>query len=129
MPRAVHDSLSSISISGKFAATYRLLRKDGFSHVLGAENVAGKHFKLFFVRNSKKNARLGIIVSKKSFPRAVDRNRVKRAIREAFRQHSVKLRKLDLIVMVARAYAQQRGTQSGNLEMLFSQAEDRCAEL
>lgn len=125
----MQDLLSNNTISEKFPATHRLLRKDGFNHVLYAENISEKYFKIFFVFNGKQYARLGIIASKKTLPRAVDRNRVKRIIREAFRQHNIKQRKLDLIVLVARAYAQQRGAQGENLEMLFSRVETRCAKL
>jgi len=126
-PRAVQDSQSSLS--AEFTAAHRLLRESGFSHVIHAENLADRHFKIFFVRNDKKNARLGIIVGKKTLPGAADRNRVKRIIREAFRQHNIKLFKLDLVVMARRAYPQEDGTQAGNLKMLFSRIENRCAEL
>ncbi|MDO8262956.1 MAG: ribonuclease P protein component [Gallionella sp.] len=110
-------------------AAHRLLRENGFDHVVHAENIADKHFKIFFVRNGKKNARLGMIVGKKTLSGAVDRNRLKRIIREAFRQHNIKLCKLDLVVMVRRAYPQDCGMQVANLKMLFSRVENRCVEL
>ena len=126
-PRAVHDSQSSTPAN--FTAAHRLLREDGFDHVVHAENIADKHFKIFFARNGEKNARLGIIASKKILPGAVDRNRVKRVIREAFRHHNIKERKPNMVVMVRRAYSQEFGVRSGNLEILFSRVENRCAEL
>ena len=91
--------------------------------------MADRHFKIFFERNDKKNARLGIIVGKKTLSGAADRNCVKRIIREAFRQHNIKLCKLDLVVMVRRAYSIKCSTQAGDLKMLFSRIENRCAEL
>ena len=126
-PRAVQDS--RFSLSGKFTVAHRLLRENGFDHVVYAENIADGCFKVFFVRNSKRNARLGIIVGKKTLPGAVDRNRAKRIIREVFRRHKVKLCKLDMVVMVRRAYPQECGAHAGNLKMLFSRVENRCAEL
>lgn len=125
-PGAVQDSQSSVS--SKFTVASRLLRADGFDHVIRAENVANHYFKIFFTRNSKDNARLGIIASKKSIPGAVNRNRVKRLIREAFRQHNIKLCKLDLVVMVGRDYYRKADTRIDNLKKLFSQVENRCAE-
>jgi len=139
-PEAVSDSLSKdsppsafklpgIVPSAKFTAAHRLLRVDGFDRVVQAENIADKHLKVFFARNSKNNARLGIIASKKTLPRAADRNRIKRVIREAFRQHSIKARKLDIVVLVRHACAQQPGLRGDILELLFSRVENRCAEL
>ena len=122
-------SASPSSLSAEFTAAHRLLREDGFNHVIRAENLADKYFKVFFVRNGKSNARLGIVVAKKTLSGAVDRNRLKRIIREAFRQHNIKQCKLDLVVMARRAYPQESGAQAGNLKMLFSRVENRCAEL
>lgn len=48
------------------------------------------------------NARLGTAVAKKILKRAVDRNRVKRLIRESFRLKQHDLAGLDLVVMCAR---------------------------
>lgn len=126
-PRAVQDSQSSLS--AKFTAAHRLLRENGFDHVVRAQNISDRHFKIFFARNGKKNARLGIIVGKKTLSGAADRNRVKRIIREVFRQHGIKQCKLDLVVMVRRADSRECGSQAGNLKMLFSRVENRCAEL
>ena len=125
-PRAVPNS--RFSISAKFTATHRLLRENGFDHVVRAGNIADRHFKVYFVRNGQENARLGIIVGKKLLPGAADRNRVKRMIREVFRQHNIKLRKLDVVVRVRNILPGGCGAQADNLEMLFSQVENRCAE-
>ncbi len=43
--------------------------------------------------------RLGLAVSKKNFKKAVDRNLVKRVIRESFRLHQASLQGLDIVVM------------------------------
>ena len=132
-PEAVPDSPSNIVTPGivtaaKLTTAHRLLREDGFDRVVQAENIADKHFKVFFTRNSRDNARLGIIASKKILPRATDRNRIKRVIREAFRQHSIKAQKLDMVVMVRHACAQETGMRGDNLKILFSRVENRCAE-
>jgi ribonuclease P protein component len=105
-----------------------LLRADGFDHVIHAENIADKHFKIFFARNCENNARLGIIASKKTLPSAANRNRVKRIIRETFRQHNIKVCKLDIVVMVRCDYSQKVDPRFDNLERLFSQVENKCAE-
>ena len=121
------DSQSSITITTEFTVAHRLLREDGFDHVVHAENIADKYFKIFFVRNGRKNARLGIIADKRTLPGAVQRNRVKRAIREAFRQHCIKAQQIDLVVMVR--CADSTAAKSEELKTLFSRVEDRCANL
>lgn len=126
-PKVVQHS--PCSVPAKFSAVYRLLRGDGFDHVFHAESVADKCFKIFFSRNGRKNARLGIIASKKILPGAVDRNRVKRFVREVFRQHSSKFCGADMVVMVRCAHLQGGVVRGDNLESLFSQVENRCAVL
>ncbi len=50
-------------------------------------------------RNGGDVPRLGLIISKKSIKRAVDRNRVKRTIRESFRLCQSRLSGLDVVIM------------------------------
>lgn len=42
-------------------------------------------------------ARIGVVVGRKNLPRAVDRNTVKRIVREAFRQQRVTLPSRDMV--------------------------------
>ncbi|MFZ2302912.1 MAG: ribonuclease P protein component [Gallionella sp.] len=102
------------------------MRENGFDHVVRAESISDRHLKIFFVPNGQKNARLGIMVGKRTLSGAADRNRVKRIIREAFRQHRVKQCKFDVVVMVKRA--DPHGVSAENLKTLFSRVENRCAE-
>ncbi|NOU00998.1 MAG: ribonuclease P protein component [Gallionella sp.] len=108
-----------------------MLRKIGYKHVLCAANIADKQLKIFYSNNFFENSRsrLGIIASKKNFSKAVDRNRIKRLIREAFRQHSIKTSGLDLVVLVKNAFSEDSKVNSFNLSVLFSQIENKCANL
>lgn len=112
----------------KFSSAHRLLRRNGFDHVVHAETLIYKDFKVFFVVNSNENARLGIIVGKKILSAATDRNRLKRIIRETFRHHSIKLCKLDVVVMVRRTFSKKSEMQADNLKILLTKVENRCAE-
>lgn len=116
------------SLITKFSSAYRLLRRDGFNHVIRAEALVNKDFKVFFVVNDKDNARLGIVVGKKTLSGSADRNRLKRIIRETFRHHSIMLCKLDVVVMVRRSFSEKSKTQTDNLKILLTKVENRCAE-
>uniref|UniRef100_E6QPN7 RNase P, protein C5 component, processes tRNA,4.5S RNA n=1 Tax=mine drainage metagenome TaxID=410659 RepID=E6QPN7_9ZZZZ len=83
---------------------------------------------MYFVPNNEKNARLGIIASKRCMNKAVERNRNKRAVREIFRSHPVKESKLDLVVQIRRTSALTLAIQRVELASLFSQLEARCAQ-
>ena len=59
-----------------------------------------------FVRpNGGPHARIGIIVSKRVAARAVDRNRAKRLVREAFRKLRHRLGGVDVVVQLKRCPA------------------------
>ncbi len=49
--------------------------------------------------NTLNHARLGLAVSRKASPHAVVRNRIKRVVREVFRQRRDQLDALDLIII------------------------------
>lgn len=53
-----------------------------------------------FRPNELGHARLGMVVAKRQFKRAVDRNRMRRIIRETFRLSSPELPPLDVVVKV-----------------------------
>jgi len=52
--------------------------------------------------NKDECARLGLVISKKSAKRAVDRNRVKRQLRETFRLNQHQLPKFDVVMLSKR---------------------------
>lgn len=49
--------------------------------------------------NQHEKARIGFILAKKNLKLAVDRNRVKRIVRESFRQQQTKLPALDFVIL------------------------------
>jgi len=52
---------------------------------------------------ARPSARLGLALSKRQLKRAVDRNRIKRLIREVFRHRRNRLKGIDLVIMAGPA--------------------------
>ncbi len=86
-----------------FGGERRLRRVRDFQRVYdGRRSIAGKFIVIWIAPGEGDAARLGVVASKRTFRRAVDRNRAKRLLREAFRLEFYRLgAKVDL-VMVAR---------------------------
>ena len=82
-----------------YPTTKRLVTKADFSSVFEQPKRLGIKHLLILYKPSKNAARLGVIVGKKSVQKANDRNRVKRIIRESFRQNAITLKPLDIIVI------------------------------
>ena len=82
----------------------RLRRAADFAALRDGARWHGRHFLLRWRTTSEGNARLGLAVSRKVSKRAVERNRIKRAVRESFRAAREELSALDILV-IARASA------------------------
>ncbi|MDR3395831.1 MAG: ribonuclease P protein component [Parasulfuritortus sp.] len=79
----------------------KLRKADEFSSVFRFKRVLREaHLDIFFRQNGLDHSRLGLVVSKRVLARAVDRNRTKRVIREAFRLSQHELGGLDVVVRV-----------------------------
>lgn len=88
---------------------YRLLRAADFSRVFaGATRRSDRYFTVLARPNGLAHDRLGLAIAKKQLRRAVDRNRIKRLVREYFRREVQPTAGsgLDYVVM-ARAAARQ----------------------
>lgn len=69
-----------------FPRAVRLLKPVEFERVFAENERARTESLLVMVRpNTLGRARLGMVIAKRLLPRAVDRNRVKRCVRETFR--------------------------------------------
>ena len=86
-----------------FPKTSRLTKQDFRSMRAISTKAINAGFVAFYKKNNQ-NARLGIIVSKRMCQKAVDRNRIKRKIRESFRLQKAHLPSYDILI-IARAKA------------------------
>lgn len=88
----------------RFPKSCRLLDSKAFEQVFGKPDfrVSNKYFLMLGCWTTRDMARLGIIVARKNVARAVQRNRIKRLIREAFRTRKSDLVPVDLVVLARK---------------------------
>jgi ribonuclease P protein component len=67
----------------------------------GARALKRPGFSVLFRANPFGVPRLGLIVPKRVFPRAVDRNRMKRMLRELFRAQQARLGSRDILIRLS----------------------------
>lgn len=88
----------------------RLVSKLDFKFVFDKpRKISSQHLKILYRINALSQPRLGIIAAKSILRLAVDRNRVRRIIRESFRQHYADLGAVDVIVMLSKAVGKTEG--------------------
>jgi ribonuclease P protein component len=87
-----------------FTRRQRLLKAKEFAAVFSARRILrSRSYLVMSCPNELGHARLGMVVGKRQFKRAVDRNRMRRIIRETFRLYSPNLPVLDVVVKVNTA--------------------------
>ena len=83
----------------RFPKTHRLRKADEFSSVIRFRCSASSEFLQIFAKpNNLSHSRLGLVVAGKIERLAINRNRVKRLLREAFRARQSDLTGLDIVV-------------------------------
>ena len=98
--------MSSDKKKFQLSASQRLKKPSQFQNVYQSKQWGGSKYFTFNVLaddqaildNSQKQAVLGVTVSKKVSKRAVDRNRIKRQIREFFRHQQSELHNANIII-------------------------------
>jgi ribonuclease P protein component len=89
------------SLRGRFRTNNRLKRPEEFKQVFSSKHRSSDKSFLFLARKNGFNlARLGLAVPKKHINTAVERNRLKRIIRESFRRKQTNLKGNDIVVVV-----------------------------
>jgi ribonuclease P protein component len=85
---------------------HRFMGRGSFAAALrGPGKLRSKAMLLHVVAGSAGVSRLGLIAPKRLARRSVDRNRLKRLAREAFRRHEVKTAGLDLVLAAREPYS------------------------
>lgn len=88
-------------VTCEFNRELRLLTPDHFQNVFkNATRFSSHHFTILITPNPTNVNRLGLAIAKKRVKLAVQRNRIKRLMRESFRINQNKLPSIDIVVMV-----------------------------
>ena len=87
-----------------FTKSMRLLNSKDFQIVFDDAPLRSSHQHFLFLAriNQLDRPRLGLVIAKKHIRHAVDRNRMKRLIRETFRAKQQQLKGLDVIVLARK---------------------------
>jgi ribonuclease P protein component len=91
-----------------FPRQHRLIKTDDFSSVFNfRKRISGHYLAIHYQYNQHLHARLGLIVGKKVAKLSVERNYMKRVIKECFRLNRHQLPNLDLVIRAQRKFSHQ----------------------
>ena len=83
----------------------KLIKTDDFSSVFNLrKRIANKHLVMRYRPSGNKCTRLGLIVTKKTAKLAVQRNYMRRVLRELFRLNQHQLPAVDLVIQVQKVF-------------------------
>lgn len=89
-----------------FPGTVRLRRARDFERVFKhGRRRTDNCFTVIASANDRDHARLGLAISRRRVPRAVDRNRIKRIVRESFRHRAAEWPAVDVVVLARSGVA------------------------
>jgi ribonuclease P protein component len=87
-----------------FPKTARLLSARDYKPVFDHSRykVSNKHFLFLATASHARRPRIGLVIAKKHISKAVQRNRLKRALREAFRLRQANIPMIDIVVLARK---------------------------
>ena len=116
----------------RFSKQAKLLKTDEFSSVFNfRKRISAHYLVMHYQPNSQEQARLGLVVGKKTCKLAVDRNYMRRVLRELFRTQQHQISHVDLVVRVQKKFDRVNFSQikqefdSLLLKLIISNAKQR----
>lgn len=105
----------SDDLNARLSENQRIRLSSDFGRVYaGGLSGRGRYLVAWFLPNDEqKTLRLGVVASKRSLPKAHDRNRAKRLLREVFRKNRALFSRTGDCVLIARRFI--RGTGEGDV--------------
>ncbi|HXZ49659.1 MAG TPA: ribonuclease P protein component [Usitatibacter sp.] len=121
MPRSARDE--------GFSRRHRFGTRGSFGPVLRAgKKVRGATLVIHALERRSPDSRLGIALTRRLAPSSVERNLLKRIVREAFRRHALKGGGLDCVVALRQRFeASSAGAVRGELSRLFDELHESRA--
>ena len=106
-----------------YSRRHRFARRGSFGSVLrSSRKIRGRFVVIHATSGINHVARLGIALTRRLVPFAVDRNRVKRMVRETFRRHAAKGSGLDCVVTLRERFERsQAGPIAAEVRGLLDQ--------
>ena len=110
-----------------YSRRHRFTARGSFGPVLRASRKIRGELAVLHVASGREGcSRFGIALTRRLVPSAVDRSRVKRAVREVFRRHPAKRLGLDCVVMLRARYADgQAGAIAADVSGMLDQLQAR----
>jgi len=82
-----------------FPRQARITKTDDFSSVFSfRKRISGQFLAIHYQYNQSGRARLGLVIAKKVARKSVDRNYMRRTLRELFRKQQTRIAALDLVI-------------------------------
>lgn len=92
----------------RFTKKAKLIKTDEFSSVFNfRKRIPAKYLAVHYQPNATGHARLGLVVGKKVAKRAVDRNYMRRVLREFFRIQQHEINHVDLVIRVQKKFEKE----------------------
>ena len=108
-----------------YSRRHRFSERNSFGPVLrSSRKIRGRYAVLHLMPGRPGVSRFGVAVAKRLVPLSVERNRVKRAAREAFRRHGLRVAGFDCVLAVREKLA---GVEPAALAADFTGLMDRAS--
>jgi ribonuclease P protein component len=114
----------------RFSRQARLTRPTEYRRVFDYSHckASNRWMTVLAASNSRHAPRLGLVISRKAAGSAVERNRIKRLVREGFRQRQTELGSLDIVFIGRTGIAAQSNSELRRLlEKIWKRLIDTCA--
>ena len=93
----------SFLLNYTFPKELKIRKTSQYDEIFGkGKRLRSKHFDILYVQNAQGHSRAGLVVGKKNVRSAVKRNRIKRVVREVFRNNKSLFDSLDVVFLAKK---------------------------